>query len=100
MPAFKFQQNNSLIVLGRGHKARGYELALGFSPDSGLLSSRNPTGAEPGLERAKAHYSLITNQFSAFIRTSLLTSHLHRHATMAQRTPEQIVLNDVLSNSR
>jgi hypothetical protein len=32
MPAFKFQQNNSLIVLGRGHKARGYELALGFSP--------------------------------------------------------------------
>jgi hypothetical protein len=33
MPAFKFQQNNSLIVLGRGHKARGYELALGFSPN-------------------------------------------------------------------
>jgi hypothetical protein len=33
MPAFKFQQNNSLIVLERGHKARGYELALGFSPN-------------------------------------------------------------------
>jgi hypothetical protein len=39
MPAFKFQQNNSLIVDAgikpavRGHKARGYELALGFSPN-------------------------------------------------------------------
>jgi NADH:ubiquinone oxidoreductase subunit 2 (subunit N) len=33
MPAFKYQQNNSLLVPGRGHKARGYELALGFSPN-------------------------------------------------------------------
>jgi hypothetical protein len=25
-PAFKYHQKNSLMVLGRGHKARGYEL--------------------------------------------------------------------------
>src|SRR6266545_2837596 len=34
----------------------------------------------------QAHYSLITNQFSVFIRTFLLASHLHRHATMAQNS--------------
>src|SRR2546426_10537664 len=26
MPAFKYRQKNSLMVLERGHKARGYEL--------------------------------------------------------------------------
>jgi hypothetical protein len=28
MPVFKFLQKNSLMVLERGHKARGYELTL------------------------------------------------------------------------
>jgi hypothetical protein len=27
MPAFNYRQKNSLMVLGRGHKARGYEHA-------------------------------------------------------------------------
>ena len=29
MPAFKYLQRNSLIVLERGHKAHGYESAVG-----------------------------------------------------------------------
>jgi hypothetical protein len=31
MPAFKYRQKNSLMVLKRGRKARGYELTLHVS---------------------------------------------------------------------
>src|SRR6266508_1217071 len=46
----------------------------------------NALGQMSQLSIFQAHYSLITNQFSVFIRTSLLASHLHRHATMAQNS--------------
>src|SRR6266446_2374344 len=67
MPAFKYRQKNSLIVLERGHKARGYESAediskirIGCTPVTmpGYLSS-SESATEPSLLSPARRWSAV-----------------------------------------
>ena len=61
MPAFKYRQKNSLIVLERGHKAHGYVTAGD--------ASKIPIGCPPMTTRRSAtlHVSNVRSYFSTTV---------------------------------